>query len=278
MVEVRAGVLGAALLGVVLAALPAAGPARAADAPAKAPVPPTEGPKSADDWQFQLTVYGWLSALDGAVGVRRLPDIPVNASFGDLLSKLEGVLPVSFLAKKDGWTLLFDYYGVALSADSMSGPPLFASSDVSLRQTIASAVFGYRLPVGGPDFDLSATAGFRYQRLAMSATLVSPAGPFAFSQSDTKDWLDPVFGLMLQYRINDKWFLNALADIGGFGLGSQLTSQGFLAVGYNWTEAWSTAVGYRALYTDYESVTGPFSDFRYRTTIHGPFVSAAYHF
>ncbi|MFG1380415.1 hypothetical protein [Xanthobacter versatilis] len=49
-------------------------------------------------------------------------------------------------------------------------------------------------------------------------------------------------------------------------------------MGYNWTEAWSTAIGYRALYTDYESVTGPRANFRYETTLHGPFMSIAYHF
>ena len=112
----------------------------------------------------------------------------------------------------------------------------------------------------------------------MDAALTSFAVPFALSQSGQQEWLDPVFGLSLQYRINDKWFFNALGDIGGFGLGSKLTWQAFAAVGYNWTSSWSTALGYRALYTDYEANTGFLSSFRYETTIHGPFMSVAYHF
>lgn len=242
------------------------------------PVANQPAPPKTDGWEFQATVYGWGTALDGDIGVRDLPSMPVGASFGDLLSHLQGVLPVSFMAKKDGWTLLFDFFWTSLSDDSSLGTPSFAQADVGLKQTIASAVFGYRLPVGGPDVDLSATAGFRYQRIKLSTTLSVPGLPFALSGSDVKDWLDPVFGLSLQYRINQKWFLNALADIGGFGVGSKLTSQGFVALGYNWTESWSTAIGYRALYTDYQSITGPRADFRYDATMHGPFMSIAYHF
>lgn len=257
-----------------------AAPLQAADAPAaRAPVagdprPPT--PPSADPWQFQLTFYGWLSAIDGDVGVRRLPSVPVHASFVDLLTHLDGILPVAFLAKNGDWSLLFDFYWANLGTDStLPGP---AQLSVGLRQTIASVAVGYRLPIGGADFDLSATAGFRYQRLSVDATLASLAPPLALAGSDVAGWLDPVFGLSLQYRIDEKWFINALADVGGFGLGSKLTSQGFVALGYNWTRDWSTAVGYRALYTDYQAVTGPASNFRYVTTIHGPFVSLAYHF
>ena len=55
--------------------------------------------------------------------------------------------------------------------------------------------------------------------------------------------------------------------------GLQLTAQGFLAVGYNWTETISTAIGYRAIYTDYDN-----DGFVYNTTMHGLFTSVAFHF
>jgi hypothetical protein len=67
--------------------------------------------------------------------------------------------------------------------------------------------------------------------------------------------------------------VNALADIGGFGVGSKLTAQGFIAVGYNWTDTVSTAIGYRAIYTNYEN-----DGFVYDTTMHGVFSSVGIHF
>ena len=268
----------ARLLAPVLGLALLAGQARAADLPPAAP-PPVAAPAAASDpWQFQITFYGWAMGIDGNVGIRNLPALPVNASFTDLVSNLQAIVPVSFMAKKDDWTILLDFLWSDLGVENNLPPQLLGKVNTDLRQTIASVVFGYRLPVGADGFDLSATAGFRYQRLSLDTSLYSLAVPFAVSEGDVKDWLDPVFGLMLQYKINDKWFVNALGDIGGFGLGSKLTWQAFGTVGYNWTANWSTAVGYRALYTDYESVTGPRANFRYETTIHGPFMSLAYHF
>lgn len=252
-------------------------PARAADLSPAAPAPVPQVPATSS-WEFEFALYGWATGIDGNVGVRRWPTFPVDASFSDVVSHLDGAFMGTFLAKKDNWTLLGDIIWSRLSADKSLDWQGLPELSVTQKLFIASGVAGYRLPVGGPGFDLSATAGFRYQKLTFNTTLSSPLVPFSYSGSDVKDWLDPVFGLLLQYRINDKWFVNALADIGGFGVGSKLTSQGFVSVGYNWTAAWSTALGYRALYTDYQSVTGPSSDFRYNTTIHGPFLSVAYHF
>lgn len=119
-----------------------AAPAREADAPTPATVP------SGEPWQFQLTFYSWLTSISGDLGVRCLPTFPVDASFGDLISHLEGILPVAFVAKKDEWTLLFDFYWADLGADSALPGPALTQADVGMRQTIASVVFGYRLRQG----------------------------------------------------------------------------------------------------------------------------------
>ena len=74
----------------------------------------------------------------------------------------------------------------------------------------------------------------------------------------------------MQYRFNEKWFVNALADFGGFGVGADVDTQGLVSVGYNWTPTIATTLGFRALYTDYSSGDGPGS-FRYKTTLYGPF-------
>ncbi|MET3353688.1 UNVERIFIED_ORG: hypothetical protein ABID33_001589 [Xanthobacter viscosus] len=255
-------------------------PASAADLATSPAAAPSFSPPSDSKWQFEAVLYGWATGINGNIGIRDLPTFPVDASFADILSHFDGAVMGSFLAKKDNWTLFADLFWSQLSASKSIDDGRGTQFDLSQRLLIVSGAAGYRLPIGGPGFDLSATAGFRYQRLTADTTLSSLGGLISLSETDVKDWLDPVFGLALQYRINEKWFLNALADVGGFGLSSssKLTSQGLISVGYNWTEAWSTALGYRALYTDYESVTGPRSNFRYETTLHGPFMSIAYHF
>jgi len=255
-----------ALLALAVAAGVAA-PAQAADRAEPAAAP----------WKFEVALYGWATGIDGNVGVGQQPTTPVNATFADVVSHLDGALMGSFIAKKDNWTLWADVVWSKLSADETVNAGT-VRAEATQRLFIANAVAGYRLPVGGPGFDLSATAGYRFQRLSLDLALTNLVAPGSVSVSDSKSWLDPVFGLALQYRIDPKWFVNALADVGGFGVGSELTSQALVTVGYHWTEAWSVALGYRVLYTDYQSVTAPGSDFRYTTTIHGPLLSIAYYF
>jgi hypothetical protein len=69
---------------------------------------------------------------------------------------------------------------------------------------------------------------------------------FEHFTSVSKDWIDPVMGLAAHYRVNDKWFVNAQADIGG--LDKSATGQALGSVGYNWTHNISTTLGYRVMY------------------------------
>lgn len=74
--------------------------------------------------------------------------------------------------------------------------------------------------------------------------------PLTVSNSSVEQWADPIVGLAATWRINNRWFVNAMADVGGFGVGSLFTTQGFASVGYRWTESISTALGYRATQHD----------------------------
>ena len=60
---------------------------------------------------------------------------------------------------------------------------------------------------------------------------------------------------------------------------SKLSSTGYLGIGYMWTESFSTSLGYRYLYEDYEhsAVSGP-GTFRYKATMHGPTLAMGWKF
>lgn len=64
-------------------------------------------------------------------------------------------------------------------------------------------------------------------------------------------WFDPYVGLAGRYNLSPAAYLMARADVGGFGLGSQLTWQAYGAVGYQFTRRIYGEAGYRALYVDY---------------------------
>lgn len=247
-------------------------PVNAADMPVTAYEAPVVV-EPASGWTFQATAYGWATALDGKTGVRNLPPVDVDVSAWDVLRNLDGALMGSFLAKNDDWILLTDLIYANLSAGGTFGPN-DARVDVGLTQIIASGLVGYRLPFGLPEnVELSATVGFRYQHLKAEVDISPALFPIEISREGTKDWIDPTIGLVLQYQINDKWFLNVIADVGGFGVSSKFTAQGFASLGYMWTPSISSAIGYRAIYTDYED-----GGFVYDVTQHGVFTSIAYHF
>lgn len=273
----RAGSPGVSLRVVLLAlgcALSIAGPAAAADLPAipaPAPVP------AAGAWRYQATVYGWATSLNGDVGIRDLPTAPVDVSFIDLLKNLDGALMGSFFASNGEWVILADLVWAKLSQGTSVSAAGGIDFDVGMRQTIASAAIGHMLPSMNPDLDVAATLGVRYQRIKTDVSATSLAAPVTASLDDTQSWADPTVGLTMHWALNESWFVNGVIDVGGFGVGSKFTSQGYLGVGYWWTKSLTSAVGYRYLYTDYEA-SGSDSGFRYQTTMHGPTVSLAWHF
>ncbi len=254
-------------------------------ADAAAPTPPAPPALSSPSgWQFQATGYGWATALKGESGVRNLPPVSIDLSFVDLLKNLDGALMGAFLAKNDNWMILTDLTWAQISADAVVKPPGIrrpalatllpgARVEFQMRQLMASAIVGYRLPLAGSDFDLYATAGVRYQRMTGKIEATPGLIPATVSNRSVEQWADPIVGLAATWRINDRWFVNAIADVGGFGVGSRFTTQGFASVGYRWTDSISTALGYRAIYTDYRN-----DGFSYRATQHGVFSSIAYHF
>jgi len=229
--------------------------------PAEPPPPAVLG----SEWRFQATLYGWATALNGDIGIGRLPTTDVDLSFWDILQNLDGGIMGSFYASNGQFSLLTDLVYAKIS-DDVTGP-FGGEIGFEQKQVIASAVAGYRLPIGPPNLDISATAGVRYQHLEAEIDIQPVFFP-GVSRTGSVGWADPIVGLSMHYDITDKWFLNALVDVGGFGVGSDLTAQGFAAVGYRWTKTISSAIGYRALYTDYDK-----DGFRYDTTMHGLYTS-----
>lgn len=245
-----------------------AAPAMAADL-VEAPPPPAPVVK---DWRFQATIYGWAAGIDGDIGIAGLGPAHVNVSPSEAIESLKGAVMGAFSATNGDWLFLTD---LIWNRTNSTGPigATGAAYDFTQNQYIVQSAVGYRLPIDIDRFTLSGTVGFRYMYLDGDLGLGTIAVPNVVSASGHEQWIDPTVGLSLRYDFNDKWFLNALGDIGGFGVGSDLTWQAFGAVGYNWTKTISTSIGYRALYEDYTD-----GGFVYNVTQQGVFAGLGIHF
>jgi hypothetical protein len=69
----------------------------------------------------------------------------------------------------------------------------------------------------------------------------------------TERWADPYLGVSGRYNLTKAFYLTGRADVGGFGVGSQVAVQGYGAVGCQVTRSIYSEVGYRILYEDYDS-------------------------
>ncbi len=85
--------------------------------------------------------------------------------------------------------------------------------------------------------------------------------------------IDPTIGFSLHYDINEKWYLNVIADVGGFGVFRSSPRRALPRSATCGRPSISSAIGYRAIYTDYED-----GGFVYDVTQHGVFTSIAHHF
>lgn len=90
-----------------------------------------------------------------------------------------------------------------------------------------------------------------------------PDSPVSASVS----WVDPYVGFQGRYEIADNLYAVGRGDIGGFGVGSELTWNLYGAIGTSLSETTTMEIGYRYLYTDY--VTG---GFEYDAAMKGLFI------
>jgi hypothetical protein len=85
--------------------------------------------------------------------------------------------------------------------------------------------------------------------------------------SKDRDWVDPYVGVRARYNLTDEVYLGARGDIGGFGVGSDLTWQAFGGLGYVINDSVTIEAGYRHLDIDYDH-----DDFIMDMAISGPMV------
>lgn len=69
--------------------------------------------------------------------------------------------------------------------------------------------------------------------------------------SQSIDWIDPFVGMRARCNFNERFYGIAKADVGGFGISSDLVWQVYAALGYLLNERTSVELGYKHLAVDY---------------------------
>jgi hypothetical protein len=69
----------------------------------------------------------------------------------------------------------------------------------------------------------------------------------------TDDWWDPFIGFRARYNFNDRFYVTARGDVGGFGAGSDFSWEAEGALGFRLSQNVFAEAGYRALGMNYEN-------------------------
>jgi opacity protein-like surface antigen len=235
----------------------------------------------ASNWQYEFTPYLWAAGMKGDVQGGSLPKITTDVSFSDISKVLDFGLMGAFEARKGQWGLLFDAIYMDLSvggAASRTGPgPIGASAtanaNVGMKQTVLAAAVAYRIVESRSPVDM--IGGLRYVKLDVDADIhgsfFAQAGSVV--RSGSGDWVDPYVGARVRYALNDRWSLTGYGDIGGFGLGSDITWQVSAGATYDFSKSVSGVFGYRIFYADYDK-----SGFLYDMKSEGLYAGASIRF
>ena len=237
-------------------------------------------PASAQDttkvkkWNFVTDIYLIFPYMKGDIGIGNNITAPVDATPGDIFSKLKfgGMLYLEAHTKK--WAVTSDLIYMSLNQEITPGN-LWHSGSAGVKQLIWEPAAFYRLA----SF-LEVGAGGRLNNIQASVDArrkVFPAGTEEIIENASKTWFDPIFITRLTADIKDKWLFQFRGDIGGFGVGSDLTWQLQAYAGYRFSKAFRLTAGYRYLSMDYDKGTDT-DRFMYNVDTFGPEISLGFNF
>jgi opacity protein-like surface antigen len=229
------------------------------------------------EWSFEVTPYLWATGLDGTLAVTSRPQagIAVEQSFSDLFKILDFAAAGSFEARHGRWGVLFDavYFRVSDTA-SVTGPRGFVTlaADGMITQQMYTLLASYRVSDGSSQVDLF--GGLRYASVQgdveLQATL--PQLPLAGRSFGQKEhWVDPIIGARIRQPLGERWTLVGYADIGGFGVGSDLSWQLMAGANYAFSPDVIGKLGYRVVAFDYSEAS-----FAYDIRFAGPYLGLGF--
>lgn len=225
----------------------------------------------ASDWAFRLTPYLWFAGLEGELTpVEGLPSAPVDVSPSQALEDTETGVMVMFDARRGSHGLYLDFIYTDVRSDDDVIPQLGITVRSTTKSTLFSAAYEYAFVEhdrGGVD----GLVGARYWEVDAKLAFSGPAG---LTGSNKEDWIDPFFGVKSWSMLGSSNFYAAGGlGFGGFGIGSDFFYEFNGNVGYRWSEAIGTAIGYRYFDVDYDA-----SGFKYDVKQQGWQVSLTWSF
>lgn len=254
-------------------------------------LPEAPAPESAErpTWALQITPYMWAAGFDGHISpFRRGPTIAIDKSFSDVLDDLNFGGFVNVWGRYERLVFSGDVMyvdttdshgtgplpGITIPGIGVIPPGVNVDAEVDTKQFTATLMGGYRV-IDTPQFTLDALGGVRFWHISNDVTLTASLGGMSRSVSHDESfgWVDPLVGMRAFLPITEKLSVQAQADVGGFGVGSDFTWSAMATLNYVLTDHLSASAGYKVLDVDYEHDGHVFD-----SQLRGPVLGITYRF
>lgn len=214
-------------------------------------------------WSFLVQPYIMLPAMNGSAAVRGF-DANVDVGRKDIISNLNfGFL--GYVEASNG-TVAF---GLDANYMNLDANPDDRRTRANVSQTALQPMLFYTLV---DKFELM--AGLRYNKVKLGLESDIPAIDGA---ERSKDWLDPIVGFRFAAPIGGNNSFSVLANVGGFGVGSDLAIQVKPMLSFGIGRTTTIDLGYQLFYMDYETGSGT-DRFAYDVLTEGPIIGVSFRF
>ncbi len=222
-------------------------------------------------WEFAVTPYLWAAGTKVDIETPQNEDIKVDESFFDILDDLKFAFMGAFEVKHGRFVSVQDIMFLSLgsSADGNIGPiPVEADVDEKLLTT--THLFGYRVVDNGPMF-VDVFAGGRFTSIKVDLEIELPLQ--TIDRDSKKTQFGPVVASRVRFPLSDRWGVAVYGDLGGFGVGADISWQLMGTVQYDISDRWRLAGGWRHFYAKQSK-----NDFDVRVKLDGPILGVTYRF
>lgn len=202
-------------------------------------------PAVAQDWSAQVTPYVWATGIGGDITpFTGAPTLSLDKSFSNILDDLDGAFFLSGYARRDRLVFMGDFSWSSSSKSGRIPPGLPAQGKLSQRSM--TLLGGWRA-VQADRVTLDLLGGARAWSVKSS---IDVAGGLIHA-APSKEFVDPILAARANIALAPQWSAIIYADVGGFGVGSESTSQLLATVNYEVNDKLWLSLGYRQLDVDY---------------------------
>ena len=236
-------------------------------------VPAVAQAKDDDEWHFLVAPYLIVPGMQGTLGIGGI-EVDTDVTGEDILENLQFGFNGYFAAQKGDWGFGADilYMGLGTSGDYVNIDPSQAAFTLVAIRRLA------------PTVDLQFGARVNVIRGRIEFKDNAPPALAGLILEDTQTWVDPLVGIHWKQPLGGKWLLSVPANVGGFGVASDIAFDVFPTVQYKLGERMWIGGGWRFMYMDYQTgyedgVPIPGEEpFKYDMITTGPVLGMAFRF